>query len=516
MERIGKILMTHPSWVLGLVFLALLGLPLALWQDMDALSHRAMERQSSSMNAVLTAVRGYYAENVIDRILHHDGNTQALHNYAQTPGAVPIPATLSLELGAKLADADTSVTYRFVSDFPFTNRAPHELTAFEIHAIDTFRAAPEMGEIMNEEGGSFLDHSVTVATPIRMTEACVACHNSHPESTKIDWAEGDVRGVQVVTIHQPIAQNIWAFRWLLTYLVLAGGGGILFAMMQFRLARNFATINDELSANNNFLADVSAKVSKYLEPQVYKSIFAGERDVSLTTERKKLTVFFSDIKDFTATTERMQPEELTALLNEYFTEMSRIAQDHGATIDKFIGDAIVAFFGDPSTNGPAEDARACVRMALAMQDRLEELETVWRQNGLEHPFRARMGLNTGYCNVGNFGSDTRMDYTIIGAEANLAARLESIAEPGGIVMSYETFAHAHDLIEAEPLAPQRFKGISREITPYRVIREPKSNVAISTHKDGDMLVVDLQGIDTSTREAIARAVNAELARKSGD
>ena len=98
------------------------------------------------------------------------------------------------------------------------------------------------------------------------------------------------------------------------------------------------------------------KISKYLSPQIYKSIFSGEKDVVISTERKKLTIFFSDIKDFTATTERLQPEELTQLLNEYFTEMSKIADDHGATIDKFIGDAILAFFGDPETQGAAEDA----------------------------------------------------------------------------------------------------------------------------------------------------------------
>lgn len=184
--------------------------------------------------------------------------------------------------------------------------------------------------------------------------------------------------------------------------------------------------------------------------------------------------------------------------------------EHGATIDKFIGDAIVAFFGDPSSKGPTEDARACVRMALAMQERLEELEATWRDSGLEHPFRARMGLNTGYCNVGNFGSDTRMDYTIIGAEANMAARLESIAEPGGIVMSYETYAHARDLIDAEALEPQRFKGISREITPYRVIRTPKAETPLSSHREGDMLVVNLQGVDEDTRQAITRSVEAAL------
>jgi class 3 adenylate cyclase len=107
--------------------------------------------------------------------------------------------------------------------------------------------------------------------------------------------------------------------------------------------------------------------------------------------------------------------------------MSVLALRHGATVDKFIGDAILVFFGDPETKGVSEDARACLQMAIEMQRRLSELDVRWRKQGIEHPFRARMGINTGYCNVGNFGSNDRMEYTIIGAEANLAARLQSIS-----------------------------------------------------------------------------------------
>src|SRR6185437_13834559 len=110
-----------------------------------------------------------------------------------------------------------------------------------------------------------------------------------------------------------------------------------------------------------------------------------------------------------------------------------------------------------------EDARACINMATEMQSRLAQLYVKWRSNGTEQPFRVRMGINTGFCNVGNFGSTDRMDYTIIGAEANLAARLQSIAEPGSIVVSYETYALARDIIAADPLPPITMKGINREV-----------------------------------------------------
>ena len=182
-------------------------------------------------------------------------------------------------------------------------------------------------------------------------------------------------------------------------------------------------MNGELETANEFLATLSMKISRYLSPQVYKSTFSGQKDVTIYTERKKLTIFFSDIRGFTATTERLQPEQITRLLNEYFTEMSKIALKHGGTIDKFIGDAILIFFGDPESNGEAEDAKACLRMAAEMQQRLAELNTKWRNEGVEYPFRVRIGINTGFCNVGNFGSADRMDYTIIGAGKLISPRV---------------------------------------------------------------------------------------------
>ena len=258
------------------------------------------------------------------------------------------------------------------------------------------------------------------------------------------------------------------------------------------------------------------KIAKYLPPQIYKSIFSGQRDAAIATERKKLTIFFSDIKDFTASSERLQPEDLTSLLNEYFTEMSTIAQRHGATIDKFIGDAMLMFFGDPETKGAAEDARACLLMAVEMQLRLTELNAEWRRRGIEKPFRARMGINTGYCNVGNFGSDDRMDYTIIGAEANLAARLQSIAAPGQVVLSYETFALVREVVRARPLAPITMKGISREVVPYAVdglVGDlPQRSNVISEQSRGVELFLDLDVIEPGsvarTRELLKEALTA--------
>ncbi len=224
-----------------------------------------------------------------------------------------------------------------------------------------------------------------------------------------------------------------------------------------------------VAEKNSMLESLSAKLSKYLSPQVYASIFAGEQSVEIASKRKKLTVFFSDIADFTGTTDSLESEELTNLLNHYLTEMSKIALDHGATIDKYVGDAIIAFFGDPESRGVKEDARTCVNMAIAMQRRMQELRSEWLDMGLERPFQLRIGINTGFCTVGNFGSADRMDYTIIGNEVNLAARLESHAEVGGVLMAHETHSLVKDTVMAEEGDTLTIKGFAKPVRTYSVV-----------------------------------------------
>ena len=224
----------------------------------------------------------------------------------------------------------------------------------------------------------------------------------------------------------------------------------------------------ERSSNALRLQALSEKLSRYLAPQVYQSLFDGSQQAEIHTERKKLTVFFSDIKDFTASTAKWQPEDITRLLNSYFSEMSRIAAEYGGTVDKFIGDAMVIFFGDPHSRGVREDALQCVKMAMAMQRGMADLQALWNDLGTSKSFRIRIGINTGFCDVGNFGSDLRMDYTIIGPEVNLAARLEQAAEPGGILISGETYALVRDEIKADQSISIEAKGFSEPITAHAV------------------------------------------------
>ncbi|MGH0216490.1 adenylate/guanylate cyclase domain-containing protein [Sinorhizobium meliloti] len=293
---------------------------------------------------------------------------------------------------------------------------------------------------------------------------------------------------------------------------ISGGGTVAVYSDITELKRR----EQDLSEKSVALEALSAKLAKYLAPQVYNSIFSGKQDVRIESRRKKLTICFSDIAAFTETTDKMESEELTQLLNQYLTEMSKIALSFGATIDKYVGDAILMFFGDPETRGIREDAIACVSMALAMQERMGELGETWRSVGIEMPLRCRIGIHTDYCTVGNFGSEDRMDYTIIGGAVNLAARLEEEAAPGSVLISYETFAQVKDLIHCEETGRVQIRGIAYPVATYRVVdfkaNLTKSCNAIRTELPHLRLEAEPELMSTAEREVAITALRETLDR----
>lgn len=255
---------------------------------------------------------------------------------------------------------------------------------------------------------------------------------------------------------------------------------------------------------------LSHKLSKYLSPQVWQSIFTGERDVRLETQRKKLAIFFSDIKGFTELSEEMEPEALTELLNHYFNGMAEVALRYGGTIDKFVGDSIMVFFGDPTSRGQREDAFACVSMAIDMRKHMKIMRQKWRSQGIKTPLEIRMGISTGYTTVGNFGAENRMDYTIIGKEVNLASRLESLAEPGEILVSYETFSLIKDRIMCRDKGEITVKGFGKPVPIYEVVdfrRDMGPNRSFMEHEhSGFAMYLDSDKITDKERKSILSAL----------
>lgn len=254
------------------------------------------------------------------------------------------------------------------------------------------------------------------------------------------------------------------------------------------------------------LQSLSNKLSKYLSPQIYESIFSGEKDVTLSSSRKKLTIFFSDIVGFTSTADQMESEDLTQLLNQYLQEMTDIALRYGATIDKYIGDAIMIFFGDPHSNGVESDAQLCVEMATAMQFRVKELQSEWRAAGYTKPFNIRVGIHTAYCTVGNFGTESRMDYTIIGSAVNLASRIESNTQPGEIYVSEDTYLLVKAKFACAPAASVTPRGLSSPIQLYRVVMDSAGTPLVELNQAGAQLNFDSGKVDDETMSRLNRLV----------
>jgi adenylate cyclase len=240
-------------------------------------------------------------------------------------------------------------------------------------------------------------------------------------------------------------------------------------IMHENITEHATAIEDELEQKNQRINSLLALMKMYLPSQLSDSITSGQITAQLTYKRAKLTMFFSDVVGFTEVTDTLEPETLSMLLNEYLTEMSALAGLYGGTVDKFIGDAIVIFFGDPVFVDDETHAKKCVRMAVEMLEKVKLLSGKWRAAGAANGLAVRIGINTGFCTVGNFGSETRMDYTIIGGQVNIAARLEKIADRNSICISEYTYALVKDDVEVEGPQMVSVKGIHFPVKVYRIV-----------------------------------------------
>lgn len=224
----------------------------------------------------------------------------------------------------------------------------------------------------------------------------------------------------------------------------------------------------DLQAQKRMVDKAHRYLSRYVPSQLAGKILAGEVEPVRDHRRKKLTLFFSDIKDFTQTTDAMEPEDMGRLLNEYFSSMNDIIHFHEGTLANITGDALFVFFGAPDSTDDRDHALRCVRMAIAMQLKMGDLQRKWFNEGIEHPLRIRCGINTGMATVGSFGSRQRSEYSAMGMQVNLASRLETACKPGSILISHATWALVNDQIATLPVSLIEVKGFSRPIRAYEV------------------------------------------------
>ncbi|MDN3512834.1 MAG: response regulator [Candidatus Brocadia sp.] len=210
----------------------------------------------------------------------------------------------------------------------------------------------------------------------------------------------------------------------------------------------------------------TSRLKSYVSPQIAETIMSGGNDKYMINARKLLTICFSDLKGFTEATENMEPEDTINLLNEYFAEMTKLIFKYEGTLDKFMGDGILVFFGDPITF--ENHAERAVRMAADMRVKAHELRKHWLESGCDIDMCC--GINTGYVTVGNIGSETQMSYTVIGHQVNIAHRLQLEAKAGQILITARTLAGIKDMIETEEIKNVKLKGINKPINVYNVVR----------------------------------------------
>lgn len=209
-------------------------------------------------------------------------------------------------------------------------------------------------------------------------------------------------------------------------------------------------------------------LGRYLSPNVMSEVLADPAKLQLGGERRRLTVLFSDIRSFTPFCESREPEEVVTILNEYLTHMTQQIFEHSGTLDKYVGDEIVAFFGAP---GEAHDQHAldAAKAALAMKATLAELQEKWRAEGRE-PLDFGVGLNTGEMLVGNMGSTDIFDYTVIGDQVNVGARVEALTRDYDchIIITESTLNEIRDRAQVRELGEETVRGTTRPIRIYEL------------------------------------------------
>lgn len=266
----------------------------------------------------------------------------------------------------------------------------------------------------------------------------------------------------------------------------------------------------EISARAERHAALAERLARYLPPAVHRVAFDQEGGTVSGSQRRWLTVCFADLAGFTALTDVAESEEVVAMLDDFYTAMAEAALACGGTLDKFIGDAVMVFFGEPASLGRERDAQACIAMAAEMQARFAGLRRRWLGGGISRELGLRIGVHSGWCTVGSFGKAARMEYTVIGATVNAASRLESAAVPGQILLSRNTWLLlGSGGRQCRRLGPISAKGFAAPIEVFEYRADATARQPLCWQHDGIALQVDPGAADPAQiRRILAEAGQA--------
>ncbi len=213
----------------------------------------------------------------------------------------------------------------------------------------------------------------------------------------------------------------------------------------------------------------SGEIRRFLPEALVESVLAGQLDLGQSFERRKVTALFADLVQFTTLTDRLEPEDVAAILNNYISDMVAATVAHGGTVETFIGDGVVVIFGAPKKIDVEDQVWAALKTAFDMRAAVRKLSTFWRRHGLSGELALRIGVNTGYCTVGVFGSELLKHYAAFGTPVNVAARLQSHAQVGSILCGFPSYAAVQDRICARSLGELTLRGISHPVEAFEIM-----------------------------------------------
>ena len=474
-----RLLFKRTILVLTIIFCIGVGLALS---NMSRLSSNLIESQAlqhavSSAKSINEAF-ALYSDAVVDRAKKVKG-ISVIYNYLSKEGAIPNPATFEIELAQRIGEKNTEINARVYSDYPFPLRKAQggARDDFERKALLALRQNPKQPFYRQEkvQGRTSLRYGEAII----MKASCVACHNTQPDSPKKDWNVGDVRGVLEIT--QPLDSFIeQTNKGLAGTFVMLGGisllalSGLTLVIGRLRQTAkelegrvrertaDLAQANTDLEQRNTLIRQV---FGRYLTNEVVANLLESPEGLKLGGERRKITILTSDLRGFTATSERLQPEEVIHILNLYLEYMADVITKYQGTIDEFMGDGILVLFGAPTAR--EDDAVRAVACACAMQLAMGAVNEKMKELGLL-PLEMGIGINTGEVVVGNIGSEKRTKYGIVGSEVNLTYRIESYTTGGQIIISEQTLQDAGSIVKIQGQRQVKPKGVQQPITIYEV------------------------------------------------
>ncbi|MDJ0687624.1 MAG: adenylate/guanylate cyclase domain-containing protein [Xenococcaceae cyanobacterium MO_188.B32] len=469
--------------ILVLVVLTCAGGALA-WIAVNNLSFDLVELQASKnaewcIKALGEAVQ-LYSDDVVGRITHE---VPVSENYPTIEGAIPPPSTYSIVLGERISERKGNFRFRVYSDYPFPNRledgtgGPQD--KFERDALDYFKNHAVSSYYRIENYKNRL--SMRYGMPLVMKASCVSCHNTHPQSPKTDWRIGDIRGI--MELIQPLDTFMEQNQHNIADLSLKLGGLSILSLFGIslvfgRLRQSTKQLEGEVRLRTAELADANVDLEqknglirqvfgRYISNEIVTVLLkaAAEEKLKLGGERRKITILTSDLRGFTAISERMPPEEVIDILNIYLEYMADVITEYQGTIDEFMGDGILVLFGAPVAR--EDDAIRAVACACAMQLKMGAVNEHMKQMGLP-ALEMGIGINTGEAVVGNIGSEKRTKYGIVGNQVNLTYRIESCTTGGQILISETTLKEVESIVKIAGQKQVTVKGIEKPIRIYDV------------------------------------------------